>query len=60
MKKKILEKEKRKKLFALLHGVGSKHKGEFYCLNCRHSFSKQKINLNLMEKFVKLKIAVKF
>ena len=27
-----------KKLYALLHGITSKHKGDFYCLNCLHSF----------------------
>ena len=27
-----------KKLSALLHGIISKHKGDFYCLNCLHSF----------------------
>ena len=27
-----------KKLSALLHGITSKHKGDFYCLNCLHSF----------------------
>ena len=27
-----------KKLSALLIGVTSKHHGNFYCLNCRHSF----------------------
>ena len=30
-----------KKLSALLHGVTSKHKGDFYCLNCFHSFKKE-------------------
>ena len=27
-----------KKLSALLHGIISKHKGDFYCLNCLHYF----------------------
>ena len=27
-----------KKISALLHGVTSKHKGDFYYLNCLHSF----------------------
>ena len=27
-----------KKLPALFHGITSKHKGDFYCLNCHHSF----------------------
>ena len=28
-----------KKLSALLRGITSKHEGEFYCLNCFHSYS---------------------
>ena len=28
-----------KKLSALLIGITSKHDGEFYCLNCLHSFA---------------------
>ena len=27
-----------KNLSALLHGITSKHRGYFYCLNCLHSF----------------------
>ena len=27
-----------KKLSTLLHEITSKHKGDFYCLNCVHSF----------------------
>ena len=27
-----------KKTSALLHGITLKHKGDFYCLNCLHSF----------------------
>ena len=27
-----------KKLSALLRGIMSKHNGDFYCLNCLHSF----------------------
>ena len=27
-----------KKLSELLHGITSRHKGDFYCLNCLHSF----------------------
>ena len=29
---------KKKKLFELLHRITSKNKGDFYCLNCLHSF----------------------
>ena len=46
-----------KKLSALLRGITSKHNGDFYSLNCL-IFKKQKINLNLMKKYVKLKIFV--
>ena len=28
-----------KNLSALLHGITSKHHGDFYCLNCLHSFT---------------------
>ena len=27
-----------KKLLALLRGIASKHYGDFYCLNCFHSY----------------------
>ena len=27
---------------ALLHGITSKHKDDFYCLHCLHSFRKKK------------------
>ena len=32
-----------KKLSALLKGITSKHKSDFYCLNCLHSFRTKKI-----------------
>ena len=31
-----------KKLSALLRGITSKHDGDFYCLNCFHSYSTKK------------------
>ena len=31
-----------KKLSALLRGIISKHHGDFYCLNCLHSFATEK------------------
>ena len=31
-----------KKLSALLRGITSKHHGDFYCLNCFHSFTTEK------------------
>ena len=46
----------------LLRRITSKHHGEFYCLNCLHSFrtenklkSYEKVCLNLMKKYVKKK-----
>ena len=36
-----------KKLSALLRGIASKHHGDFYCLNCFHSFAtKNKLSLH--------------
>ena len=45
-----------KKLFALLKGITS-HKGDFYCLNCVHSYS-TKEKLKGMKIFVKIMIIV--
>ena len=45
-----------KKLFTLLRGITPIHHGDFYCLNCLHSFRTE--NLNLVKKFVKIKIFV--
>ena len=45
-----------KKLPALLHGITSKHKGNFYCLNCHHSFRIE--NKSIMKKYVKIKTFV--
>ena len=42
-----------KKLSALLRGITSKHHGDFYCLNCLHSFRteyKIKSHKNICEK----------
>ena len=33
---------KAKKLSALLRGITSKHHGDFYCLNCLHSFATER------------------
>ena len=30
-------------LFGLLRGIASNHKGDFYCLNCFYSYSKEKL-----------------
>ena len=45
-----------KRLSTLLRGITSNHHGDFYCLNCLHS--EQKINLNLMKKYGRIKILV--
>ena len=44
-----------KKLRALLTGITFKHHGDFYCLNCLHSFATGK-DLNYIKKYVKIKI----
>ena len=40
-----------KKLSVLIKGITSKHKGDFYCLNCL-----QKKNLNPMKEYVEIKL----
>ena len=43
-----------KKLSALLRGITSKHDGDFYCLNCFHSFrteNKLKMHKKFMQKY---------
>ena len=47
-----------KKLSAVLHRITSKHKGDFYCLNCLNSFRAEKKNLNLIKKYVRIKISM--
>ena len=47
-----------KKLSTLLRGIISKHHGDFYCLNCLHSFATEKKDLNRIKKYVKIKIFV--
>ena len=50
-----------KKLSTLLRGITlkhhGKHHGDLYCLNWLHSF-KHKTTLNLLKKYVKIKISV--
>ena len=46
-----------KKLSALLRGITSKYYGDFYYLNCLHSFRTKK-NLNRIKEYVKIKIFV--
>ena len=48
-----------KTLPTLLTGITSKHYNGFYCLNCLHSLAtKKKTNVNLIKKYVKIKIFV--
>ena len=42
-----------KNLSALLRGITSKKNGDFYCLNCLHSFRTDN-NLSLIKKCVKI------
>ena len=44
-----------KKLPALSKGITPKHDSDFYCLNCFHSFGKEK-NLNHIKQYAKIKI----
>ena len=46
-----------KRLPALLRGITSNDDGEFYCLNCLHSY-RTKINLKNMKKYVMILIIV--
>ena len=45
-----------KKLSALIREITSKHKGDFYCLICLHSFRTENKLKNPMKKYVKIKI----
>ena len=47
-----------KKLSALLRRITPKHHGDFYCLNCLHSFATTTKNLNRIKKYAKIKISV--
>ena len=44
-----------KSLSALLRGIASNHVGDFYCLNCFHSYRTEK-NLKSMKKYVMIMI----
>ena len=44
-----------KKLSAVLHRITSKHKGDFYCLNCLNSFRAEKKKLKSHKKVCKNK-----
>ena len=46
-----------KSISGLLRGVTSNHNGDYYCLNCFHSYTTEK-NLESMKKYVKTMISV--
>ena len=46
-----------KSFSSLIRGVTSNHNGDFYCLNCFHSYSTEK-NLKNMKKYVMIMIIV--
>ena len=46
-----------KKLSVLLRGITSNHVGDFYCLNCFHSYSTEN-NLKNMKRYVMIMIIV--
>ena len=46
-----------KSISGLLRGVTSNHNGDYYCLNCFHSYTTEK-NLENMKKYVKTMISV--
>ena len=46
-----------RKLNALLKGVTSRHNGDYYCLNCFHSYATKKTLKNI-KKYVKIMIIV--
>ena len=48
-----------KKVSLLLRGITSKHHGDFYYLNCLHSFA-TKNTLNHISKYVKINIFIIF
>ena len=46
-----------KSLSVLLNGISSNHGGDFYCLNCFHSYRTEK-NLKSMKEYVMVMIIV--
>ena len=46
-----------KSISGLLKGITSKHKGDFYCLNCFHSYTTEK-NLKSIIRYAKAMISV--
>ena len=47
-----------KNLSALLKGISLNHVGEFYCLNCFHSYRTEKKNFKRMKGYVMIMILV--
>ena len=48
-----------KRSSVFLHGKSSKHGGDFYCLNCIHSFRAEN-KFKSHEMYIKIKISVEF
>ena len=46
-----------KNLYRLLRGISSNHDGDYYCLNCFHSYRTEN-KLNAHKKYVKITIIV--
>ena len=48
-----------KKISALLHGITSKQKGDYYCLSRLRSFRKEN-KIHLMKRYLKIKFFAEF
>ena len=49
-----------KSLSALLRGITSNHIGDFYCLNCFHSYSTEKTILKNVKEYAVIMIIVMY
>ena len=49
-----------KSLSALLRGITSNHIGDFYCLNCFHSYSTEKTILKNVKEYAMIMIIVMY
>ena len=47
-----------KSLSALLRGITSNHKEDFYCLNCFHSYRNKRKTQKIIKKYVMIMIIV--
>ena len=45
-----------KSISGLLRGITSNHNGDFHCLNCLHSYTTKKTNLESMKGYVMIVI----